>query len=61
MQLFAYSFYSRVPADLRKFLRKHSADMHDDMFPKWLGPFFIALYIVIDSKQVLDQKLTLGT
>jgi len=54
--------FSVASSSLRvKFLRKHSADMHDDMFPKWLGPFFIALYIVIDSKQVLDQKLTLGT
>ena len=30
------------------------------MFPKWLGPFFIALYIIIDSRLVLDGKLTLG-
>lgn len=35
--------------------------MHNDMFPKWLGPFFIALYIIIDSGQVLDGNLTLGT
>lgn len=46
---------------LRKFLRKQTADMHNDMFPKWLGPFFIALYIIIDSGQVLDGNLTLGT
>ena len=45
----------------RKFLRKHTADVHDDMFPKWLGPFFIALYIIIDSSLVLDGKITLGT
>ena len=45
----------------RKFLRKHTADVHDDMFPKWLGPFFIALDIIIDSSLVLDGKITLGT
>lgn len=54
--------FSVASGSLRtKFLRKHTADVHDDMFPKWLGPFFIALYIIIDSRLVLDGKITLGT
>lgn len=49
-------------SDLRvKWLRKHITDVNDDMFPKWLGPFYIAFYIIIDAPQVIDGNLTLGT
>mmetsp|Transcript_72169 Transcript_72169/g.168920 ORF Transcript_72169/g.168920 Transcript_72169/m.168920 type:complete len:800 (+) Transcript_72169:45-2444(+) len=45
----------------QKLNRKHLADVNDDMFPKWLGPFFTGLYIAVDANRVFNGDITLGT
>eukprot|EP00434_Breviolum_minutum_P000523 symbB.v1.2.000450.t1/scaffold32.1/size405148/23 len=45
----------------RKLVPENVAHLNDDFVPKWLGPIFMGLYIAMDARKVLEDKVTLGT
>eukprot|EP00439_Symbiodinium_sp_Y106_P027438 s439_g3.t1 len=54
--------FQKTSGDLRReMVPDHLRDANDNMFPKWLGPFFMGLYVSIEAGRVLDGSLSLGT
>ncbi|CAE7530256.1 ABCB10, partial [Symbiodinium natans] len=54
--------FQKTSGDLqRQMVPDHLRDANDNMFPKWLGPFFMGLYVAIEANRVLDNSLSLGT
>ena len=54
--------FQRCAQDMRrKMIPEHMAHFNDDMFPKWLGPLYMGLYIAMDSNKVLEGEVSLGT
>ncbi|CAE7242184.1 Abcb7 [Symbiodinium necroappetens] len=54
--------FEKTSGELREgIVPDNMRDSNDEMFPKWLGPVFMAIYIALEANSVVEGRLSLGT